>query len=149
MPEPGMEPLFISAEAIAMDAAQAQFLRMPSSNCWDYANAIIKALRDAGRLLSDNADPATEPLSDSDTPRPTGQVRGLPGRAGAVDPAAAIGPLFDSVTCRCGHLPADHHGGHGQCRCGTCTRWRPAIGPLSESRWRRWWRDLLRALAGR
>ena len=49
-------------------------------------------------------------------------------------PERPIEPPFDSVTCRCGHLPADHHGGYGQCRCGTCTRWRPVEPPFDSAR---------------
>lgn len=52
-------------------------------------------------------------------------------------------PPSDSLTCRCGHLPADHYGGHGQCMASTptetwacdCAEWRPANEPPSNS-WR-------------
>jgi hypothetical protein len=43
-------------ESVAMDAAQAQFTRMLSSNCWDYAGAVVKALREAGMIADRKPD---------------------------------------------------------------------------------------------
>lgn len=45
-----IEPLNDSPLGVALDAATKQFQRMPSSNCWDYARAIVRALHHAGLL---------------------------------------------------------------------------------------------------
>lgn len=39
---------------VAMDAATEQFLRMPSSNPWDYSRAIVTALWEQGLLRQDD-----------------------------------------------------------------------------------------------
>lgn len=48
-----IEPLNDSPLGVALDAATKQFQRMPSSNCWDYARAVIRALREAGFIAND------------------------------------------------------------------------------------------------
>jgi len=55
-PSLGTEPQNDSVKQIAMDAATRQFQRMSTSNPWDYARAIVNALRMQGRIVEDPDD---------------------------------------------------------------------------------------------